>query len=81
MRGRVIEIDCEPSGEALKVLRQIENLDEVALYGSLVHVVAHDVAAQQPLIENALREAQITVNSVNVIPPSLEDVFIARAKG
>ena len=81
MHGRVIEIDCEPSGEALKVLRQIENLDEVALYGSFVHVVAHDVVVQQPQIENALRQAQVTINNITVIPPSLEDVFIARAKG
>ncbi|MBI5304965.1 MAG: ABC transporter ATP-binding protein [Chloroflexi bacterium] len=81
MRGHVIEIDCEPSGQALNVLRKIENLDEVALYGSLVHIVAHDVATQQPIIENALRDAQVTINSIGVIPPSLEDVFIARAKG
>jgi ABC-2 type transport system ATP-binding protein len=81
MRGSVIEIDCDPPGRALEILRGIENLDQAALYGSFVHVVARDVAAQQPHIERALRDAQIAVKSLNVIPPSLEDVFIARAKG
>lgn len=81
MRGRVVEIDCDPPARALQVLRALNHLDEVALYGTLVHIVASDLTAQQPMIEAALRDAQVTVNSITVIPPSLEDVFIARAKG
>jgi ABC-2 type transport system ATP-binding protein len=81
MRGRVIEIECEPPGRALEILRGVNHLDEVALYGSLIHVVVGDIAMQQPIIENALRDAGVSVSSLTVIPPSLEDVFIARAKG
>ncbi len=81
MHGRVIELDCEPAGRALQVLRKMERLDEVALYGSLIHVVTDDLPTQQPAIESALRAASVTINSLNIILPSLEDVFIARAKG
>jgi drug efflux transport system ATP-binding protein len=81
MHGRVLEIDCEPTGPALQALRKLERLDEVALYGSLVHVVAEDLATQQQAIESALQAAGVTLNSMTVIPPSLEDVFIARSKG
>ncbi len=81
MQGRVLEIDCEPPGQALVVLRAMERLEEVALYGSLIHVVVQDVRLHRPAIEAALREAGILVNSIVVIPPSLEDVFIARARG
>jgi hypothetical protein len=58
----------------------MEGLEQVALYGSSIHVVAQNAARQQPLIEAALRQADVEVTSVTVIPPSLEDVFIARAQ-
>ncbi len=81
MRGKVIEIDCDAPADALQALRKIDGLEEVALYGRLIHVVAQDPATQQPQIQAALQIAQVSVNSMMVIPPSLEDVFIARAKG
>ncbi|MGB8646986.1 MAG: ABC transporter ATP-binding protein [Anaerolineae bacterium] len=80
MHGRVLEIDCEPPGRALETLRKLPDLEEVALYGSLIHVVVADVPAHQPVIEAALSGAGVTVNSITIIAPSLEDVFIARAR-
>ncbi len=80
MHGRVLEIDCDLPGLALETLRKLDHLEEVALYGSLIHVVSNDVAVQQPLIENALHGAGVQLNSIIVIAPSLEDVFIARAR-
>ncbi len=81
MRGKVIEIDCDPVAKALEVLRKTEHLEEVALYGRLIHVVVRDQAAQPPEIQAALQAAGVSINSIMAIPPSLEDVFIARAKG
>ena len=80
MRGKVVEIDCDPPGRALEILRQLEHLDEVALYGTLIHVVSENLAKQQPVIQAALEQAQIEIRSMTIIPPSLEDVFIARAR-
>jgi ABC-2 type transport system ATP-binding protein len=81
MSGKVIEIDCDPPAKALDTLRKIEHLEEVALYGRLIHVVVRDPVAQQPQIRDALQSAGVSINSMMAIPPSLEDVFIARAKG
>jgi len=52
-------------------------VDEIELYGSLVHVVAPEVQTHQPAIEDQLRGAGIDPGSMAVIEPSLEDVFIA----
>ncbi len=81
MHGKVIEIDCDPPAKALEALRKIDKLEEVALYGRLIHAVVQDLSTQQPQITAALNAADVTVNNMIVIPPSLEDVFIARAKG
>ncbi len=80
MHGQVIEIDCDPPGRALEALRALGHLDEIALYGSLIHVVTQDWATQRSAIETALANAQIAVNSMTIILPTLEDVFIARAR-
>jgi len=80
MHGKVIELDCDPPAKALEALRKIDGLEEVALYGRLIHVVVQDPAVQQPAIQAVLQAAEVSVISIVAIPPSLEDVFIARAK-
>lgn len=81
MRGQVIEIDCEPAGRALEILRRLDQLDQVALYGNVIHVVSTDVERHQQMMRAELGREQIDVHGMTVIPPSLEDVFIARARG
>ncbi len=79
MRGQVVEIACDAPGRALELLRTLEGLRAVALYGNLIHVVSDNVQHHQSLIRAALTNLQITVNRISVIPPSLEDVFIAHS--
>jgi len=80
MRGQVLEIDCSRSDLAIGLLRQLGLFDEVALYGALIHVVAEEVGKRKPLIERTLSEEGIRIHSMDVIPPSLEDVFIANVR-
>jgi hypothetical protein len=54
---------------------------EVALYGAQIHAVAQDVIALKPRIEQALQEAGVRINTMDVIAPSLEDVFISSVQG
>jgi len=80
MRGQVLEIDCDQPERALLVLRALGCFDEVALYGAQIHAVAVGAEALKPLAAQALAEEGIVVYSLAVIPPSLEDVFIARIR-
>jgi len=80
MRGSVLEIACDQPDEALALLRRLNAFDEVALYGRLIHVVAVDVAEQQQHIVEALTGAGIAVQSIDLIAPSLEDVFISNVR-
>ncbi len=80
MRGQVLEIDCAQPDRAIPVLREMGLFEEVALYGSLIHVVAEDVADYKPRIAQALAEAGVEVYTMEVIAPSLEDVFISSVR-
>jgi ABC-2 type transport system ATP-binding protein len=80
MRGQVLEIDCVQPDVAMGVLRRMEGFEDVALYGTLIHVVTEDAASSKPRIAQALAEAGVQVQAIDVVAPSLEDVFIASVR-
>jgi ABC-2 type transport system ATP-binding protein len=82
MRGQVLEIAPSDTAKAVQVLRAAREsgrlpLDEVAMYGSLVHVVAPMMAQYQEAIAAELVQAGVEPGDMAIIEPSLEDVFIA----
>jgi ABC-2 type transport system ATP-binding protein len=81
MKGQVIEIASDDATATMAVLRAADlPLDEIALYGSLVHVTAQNVEELREPIEEKLSKAGVTVENMAVIEPSLEDVFISRMR-
>ncbi len=80
MRGQVLEIACAPTERALPLLKALGVFEEVALYGSRIHAVAAEVTQLVPHAGEALAAAGVSVSQMIVIPPSLEDVFIARIR-
>jgi len=80
MQGQVLEIDCTQPDVAISLLRDMGLFEEVALYGALIHVVAEGVAEHKPRIAQALAEASVQVHTMDVIAPSLEDVFISNVR-
>ena len=85
MVGQVLEIEPSDAIKSVKVLRAVQEsqklpIEEVELYGSLVHVVAPDMKKHQQAIEQELRQAGIQPGSMAIIEPSLEDVFITCMK-
>jgi len=85
MSGQVLEIAPSDAVDAVKILRAAQeqgslSIEEVELYGSLVHVVAPDMKKQQRAIEHELRQAGIRIEHADIIEPSLEDVFISAMK-
>jgi ABC-2 type transport system ATP-binding protein len=71
MRGQVL---------AIPALREMGAFEEVALYGALIHAVAADVEALKPQIEQKLADAGAQLRTMDVIAPSLEDVFISSVR-
>jgi ABC-2 type transport system ATP-binding protein len=85
MRGQVLEIAPSNAVGAVRVLHAAREsgalpIEEVELYGSLVHVVAPDMKKQKAAIGKVLEEAGISAGEMAIIEPSLEDVFISAMK-
>jgi ABC-2 type transport system ATP-binding protein len=81
MRGQVLEVDCDDPALAIPVLREMNAFEEVALYGALIHAVAPDVAELKTGVQERLRRAGVQVRALDIIAPSLEDVFISSVRG
>jgi ABC-2 type transport system ATP-binding protein len=82
MSGQVLEIAPDDPEMAVILLREaMENstlpLEEVSLYGALVHVVAQDFQGLAGEISTLLQDSGIQIENMAVIEPTLEDVFIS----
>jgi len=80
MKGQVMEIDCSAPDLALGTLRDSTLFDEVGLYGALIHVVGENVEQHRSTIEDLLTAEGVEITSMDIITPSLEDVFISSIK-
>ncbi|MGD2143884.1 MAG: ABC transporter ATP-binding protein [Anaerolineae bacterium] len=81
MSGGVLEINSDNTARAMQVLRAASEegrlpLDEVTMYGPLVHVTGSELEQHRDAIAAELRQANVELREISVIEPSLEDVFI-----
>ena len=77
MKGAVLEIVCADIRRASALLKKVKALREVQLFGDRLNVVADDAEAGEQAVRGALGEAGIAIDSLRVIPSSLENAFIS----
>jgi ABC-2 type transport system ATP-binding protein len=86
MSGDVLEITPDDTAKAVQVLRAACEegrlpLDQVTMYGPLMHVTGPALERHRDAIAAELRRASIEPREMVVIEPSLEDVFIECMQG
>jgi ABC-2 type transport system ATP-binding protein len=77
MIGHVLEVAVERPVDALRILSRAQAVREVAVFGSLLHVVVADAARDGPAVRDVLERAALRVQGIERITPSLEDVFVS----
>jgi ABC-2 type transport system ATP-binding protein len=85
MEGDVLEIDCDNCEAAIPLLQAAQEagrmpLQEVALYGAQIHIVAPRGDTIKGQLRTLLEQGGIRVISIRWIAPTLEDVFISAIK-
>jgi ABC-2 type transport system ATP-binding protein len=76
LTGVVIEVIASPRRTALAAARALPDVQQATVFGHTLHVVVPD-AAHQPTLLQALVAAGVTVERIQVIDASLEDVFVS----
>ena len=79
MPGRMVEMLAGSAPGLLDIVRRMPGVDDAQVFGERLHVRLHDTGedAMQRFIA-ALQGTPLERAAVRAVPPSLEDVFIAR---
>jgi drug efflux transport system ATP-binding protein len=77
MRGSILEVRASDPRRATAILRERLGMGSVGLFGDRVHVVTRDPAAAQQQVEQILASAELSVEELRPVEPSLEDVFVS----
>ena len=75
--SEVIEIVCSDIRHAFEILLRLFNRNDIQLFGDRLHILVENARKKEGEIVHSLKNERIEVLSYRVIPPSLEDVFIA----
>jgi ABC-2 type transport system ATP-binding protein len=76
MPGILLEIDCSDPGQAVIVSEQVDGVSEASLHGVLLHVIIDHHSVERRL-RKAFSQAGLKIRRLEIVQPSLEDVFIA----
>lgn len=80
LRNTLLEIECTPVDNAIEELDKMDEVLSAAYFGQYIHVTLNQQHEEiQTIIEyltNTLSAKAIRVERIEVIPPSLEDVFV-----
>jgi ABC-2 type transport system ATP-binding protein len=75
--SEVIEIVCDDVRKVSKLLLDVFNRNEIQLFGDRLHLLVQQGAKKENEIRKILKQNNVGIQSYRIIPPSLEDVFIA----
>jgi ABC-2 type transport system ATP-binding protein len=76
MKDSVVDLECDHLMQAAEVLQKEAVFSEVAVFGNLLHLVTADADTAIQTVKEKLSEAGIRLSRIEVITPSLEDVFV-----
>lgn len=77
MAAQVLRVACDKPQEAMALLSALDDVRDAALFGREIHVMTESADALAAQVETTLREAGFTLETLERIPPSLEDVFVS----
>ncbi len=77
MHEDVLEVQCSRPQEAMDLVAGLPGIKEVALFGTKLHVVSDSAEGIPKLIKEALPRHGFTVDLVEQISPTMEDVFVS----
>jgi ABC-2 type transport system ATP-binding protein len=73
----LLAIEASESLRAVELLERAGTVRRAGLFGRSIHALVSDPEIGEAAVRKILGDARITVRSVERIPPSLEDVFVA----
>ena len=77
---QIIKIQCKKINEVFKLLQGHELIKDINIYGDALHLAVDSAEEAMPALNHFLQDRAIKINEMNIISPSIEDVFVALSK-
>jgi ABC-2 type transport system ATP-binding protein len=77
MREEVLEVLCDGAEAAMTEIARLPSVKEAAMFGKGLHLVAVDGARAEAEVRQLLAARGYTIERIEKIVPSLEDVFVS----
>jgi ABC-2 type transport system ATP-binding protein len=74
---KLMNLESSNALESMRTLEKIEGIRDVAVFGKGLHLTVEDVATADRIMRLALAEKGISIQRLEPIQPSMEDVFVA----
>lgn len=74
--GTLVQVDCDQPGNAAKLIQAQPGVLGVNIHGALLHINLENPRLE-PTVKKLINSSGITINSWEIIQPSLEDVFLS----
>jgi ABC-2 type transport system ATP-binding protein len=75
---QILELVCSDIRRSASILSALWGKERIQLFGDRLHIMVTDATKDVQQILSCLAQSNIHVNGHRLLPPSLEDVFIAR---
>jgi ABC-2 type transport system ATP-binding protein len=78
---KIVELEAEPLEVAARTLEKESSIADVVPFGTRLHLTLAAGEVDLSGVQEALEQAGVTVSGMTDTEPSLEDVFVALARG
>jgi drug efflux transport system ATP-binding protein len=72
----IVEVRTPRATDAMRVLDEMPAVEKTSLFGTAVHAVLNNSSVQPSTIADEVRARGVPVDSIELVEPSLEDVFL-----
>jgi drug efflux transport system ATP-binding protein len=76
----VLRVETENAPRAIATLAGAEGIIDASLFGRALRVVVKEASQTAKLIRERIEAAGLRVRSIEIVPASLEDVFVSRVR-
>ena len=76
LKNPILEIECDRVVDALELLEKQTYVSETSIFGNKIHLIVNDQYKNKEQIQETLSSANIRLENIDKIIPTLEDVFI-----
>lgn len=80
LAGYMVAVRARPLHAAREALRNVAGIASASMFGETLHVAMRE-RDRKSTVESALAKADVKVESITAVEPSLEDVFISLVAG